>query len=222
MIVRAIQLALYTFPVFVGVAVFFTSGENWERTNWSWETWGLISLISILVGFLAGITKRAYQLEKDQAPKINVDWRFDSPFAELVVTNQSSKTITGIDVMFRNYRQADGSNITSVLKSLTSNDGKNAPISLNPLVQTYFRFAQLKKNADPTEDEQTAEGVISILAGSDGERWLTKEAGIKLGISGNDIANSRVDLRLTVNSDELLIEPWERGGKAVGLGDSDL
>ena len=156
------------------------------------------------------------QIEEANNPRIHIGWRFNDPNAELIVTNQSARTLTGIDVMFRNYRKADGSDIRDVLRSLVSNDGKQPPINLNPLVPTYFRFSQLQLI-------QVGGTASIVVTSEDGEeKWLGQEAGIKLGISGIDIVNSRVDLRLTVKDNkEITIESWEAGKNAVGIWEGE-
>ena len=119
--------------------------------EWVSKTIALLAMGWLAVLFLVITPFRMWQeeryrmnlVEEAGQPKIHVAWRFRDPHAELIIKNQSAKTITGIEVMFRNYRNADGSKIYEVLKSLVSNDGKQAPIDLNPLVPMYFRFAEL-------------------------------------------------------------------------------
>ena len=60
-----------------------------------------------------------------------------------------------------------------------------------------------------------------VMSGTDDEKWLGEETGIKLAISGVDIVNSRVDLRLIVQNNEIAIQPWNPEGKAVEIWDSD-
>ncbi len=45
--------------------------------------------------------------------------------------------------------------------------------------------------------------------------------GVKLAISGVDIVNSRVDLRLIAQNNEIAIQSWDSEGKAVEIWDSD-
>lgn len=149
-------------------------------------------------------------VEESNAPKFNVNWRFSNSAAELILTNFSGKTINGVEVLLRNYRNADGSAITDTLRSLVSKDGKQTPMSLNPLVPTYFEFARLATT-------QSGNEVISLLS-QDGHAILTgDEVGIKLGVSGADVPAFTVSLRVKVDvAGSLSIESWDTKIPAVG------
>ncbi len=153
-------------------------------------------------------------VEEAGQPKINVNWRFNQKHAELILTNISTRTINGLEVLFRNYRNADGSNVQTVLHSLMSKDGKHAPITMNPLVPTYFSFARLIKSPE--------ESKIWLLPDTDATVSVRDEVGVKLGISGTDILNQNVDLRLKTKGDFISMEPWDVDKKAVSdAGASD-
>lgn len=156
---------------------------------------------------------RTNLIEEAGKPHINVDWRFNErKRAEIIFTNTSTKTIEGIEVVLRNHRKADGSDIKDIMASMASVDGKRHPISMNPLVPTLFEFAGLTTAGDGNT-------IIVLMPGTEEARQVGKEVGVKLGFSGKDVAGSRIDLRLKVQDDGSLdIESWELGKSAIDVG----
>ncbi len=192
-----------------------------------WQEWQVVSIdlrevsyawafAPLMVWFFIAYARRwehSRDLEGANQPRINIDWRYSAPKrCELIVTNVSRKTITGIEVIFRNYRRADGTDVTDMLKTLTSVDGKETPITLNPNVPTYFCFAELKM-------AKINEPRISILSGTDDERQFSaEEIGVKLSISGHDLPGHQIDFRLRrVGDNTISMEPWEMNQPAVGI-----
>ena len=204
-----------TIVAFSLIASFSTAQFGWpppESIPW-WAS-ATVALVAFLVLLIWTLGKRAYQFDEAAKTKINVNWRFDQKQVELILTNISTKTINGLDVLFRNYRKADGSNVKSVLHSLVSKDGKRTPITMNPLVPTYFSFARLVRSPE--------ESKIWLLPDTDATVSVQAEVGVKLGISGTDIPNQNVDLRLKAQADCISIQPWDVNKKAVsdaGSGD---
>ncbi|MCH7935947.1 MAG: hypothetical protein IH994_02505 [Proteobacteria bacterium] len=154
-------------------------------------------------------------VQEERQPPVHVDWNFNQrKRAQMVLTNNSNKTIDGFELLFRSYRKADEPKIWDALVSLPTVNGKEPPMSINPGVPYYFEFAELKWRDD-------GEGTIAILPDNDEEgRWLGKECGVKLTISGRDVGASRIELRLKIlDNDSISIDSWNEGENAVGIED---
>lgn len=152
-------------------------------------------------------------VQEERHPLIHVDWNFNQrKRAQMVLTNTSEKTIDGFELLFRSFRKADGPKIWDRLVSLPTVDGKQPPMSLNPLIPHHFEFAELKWSG--------GEPLIAILPDTDDEQWLDKECGVKLSISGKDLRGSRIVLRLKIQDNDFIsIESWNVGEDAVGVED---
>lgn len=155
-------------------------------------------------------------IEAGQSGVIKVAWNYDARKhrAEIVITNTTKKTVEGYELKYRNYKNADGSKIWPALVSLPSVEGKQPPISLNPLDRQFFDFAELKYSG--------GEGTIAVLPDTDKEMWLGKECGVELSSTGKDIGGSKIELRLKIENDEISIESWDADKKAVSLDDTGL
>jgi len=149
-------------------------------------------------------------IEESSRPKINVNWRFaNNRFAELILTNDSTKTIPRVELSFRNYRNASGSEIQDVICDMVSVDGRGPSMTLDPLIQTFFRFARVV----------TVNGeycIVLLPSGQNPIHTSERELGVKLTISGEDILGQAIDFRLTVNDDgSLAMGPWNAGENVV-------
>lgn len=137
----------------------------------------------------------------DQAnPKINVSWRERGKDAELILTNLSSKTIDGIEVLLRNHQDGDNP-VQDDLKPLKSRDGKVGDIRINPGVPTYFRFATAIQSAGRHFVAlTTADGISSAEVA---------DVGVKIGVSGNNILGHTIRLRVkTSTGKDIAISKW--------------
>lgn len=150
------------------------------------------------------LTKKIDKFEEDAKPKIGVGHRYHAGFAEIILTNLSSKSLPGIELSFRNYRRANGSDITNVIYPMLSVDEKGPKIQLDPGVQTFFRFATTKTQVmDNPFIQLTPSGQNEI-------NIEDKEVGVKFTASGKDIPSSTIEFRLSLNDDgSLSIEAWE-------------
>ena len=158
------------------------------------------------------LTKRIEDFEEALKPKIDLAWRYSAEFAEIVLTNISYKSLPRIELSFRNYRKADGSDITDIICPMLSVDEKGPKIQLDPGVQTYFRFAT-------TATGEAGEFIQLTPSGRPKIEIRDKEIGVKLLASGENIIPLIIEFRLALNEDESLsIEPWEAAAKAVNPG----
>ena len=185
-----------------------------------WASGLLLSWLIILVFVVSPYRiwrrerKKVEEYEDAARPKINVNWRFRSNRAELILTNISLKTLPRIELSFRNYRMSDGSNVTDVICDMRPVDERGPPISLDPGVQTFFRFANVRRVRDrPAFIELTPSGREEIRIGD-------REIGVKMAVSGENIPGQAIVLRLTLNDDDsLLMAPWSAGENAVRPGE---
>lgn len=217
---------LFALATYVSILVllFFFSGFVGELVNEVAQKTVAIAAVGWLGILLCVVTPfRMWQEERHgrlniedelRQKKININWRYSRRAdAELIITNVSAKTITGIDVLFSNYRRADGTDIKDVIRSMISVDGKSAPISLNPNVQTYFRFAKIIN--DPDKDNLA---IVLAPSGHDEIKIIDPEVGVKLKISGQDVPGYTINFRLILNDDgSLTIDPWDINKPAVGI-----
>jgi hypothetical protein len=155
--------------------------------------WGLLPLVIWLL--VAYVRRHAAYMKLEEAtkPKIIYRWRFQTPYAELMLTNVSSKTVVGIDPILRNHRTPDDTQVSDVLRSLPP-----APIDMNPGVPTYFRLAELKDSE------------IMIRLPDNQERRLGRDTVLKISVSGRDIVGRLLYLHLTVADHSIEIKPWEK------------
>lgn len=214
----AAYLSILSLPLLVSGIIADIAGDVVQKTIALFATgWLFVYLVFVTPFRMWQDEKyRMNLVEESQQPKVNVNWTFnDQKRAQIGITNFSTKTINGIDVSFRNYRNPDGTDIRSVLESLVSSDGKRAPISLNPLVPAYFEFAGLTEAPD-------GETVISLLPETDNAIEVGKEVGVKLYIAGEDTIGSRIDFRLKIHDgNSLSIEPWDLKKPAVNVADDE-
>lgn len=146
---------------------------------------------------------KVQEFEESLAPKIKVGWRYyeNKGAAQLVLTNISLTTIENLDLKFRNYRNADGSNITDAISSMRTEGGAVGPMALNPNDTQYFEFARIK--------QENGIQSIAVLPDLDQEAWVGTECGVKMGISGRNVVGSAILLRLKLTADgKIEIEPW--------------
>jgi hypothetical protein len=148
-------------------------------------------------------------------PRIDVSWRIGSGrFAELILTNQSTMSIKRIEVSFRNYRKADGTGITDVIRSMKSVDGRGPSITLDPLVQTFFRFAE------PTGPNYINAQIILTPSDTDAIYVNEREIGVKFTVAGEDIVAQTIEFRLKLSEDyNLVLEPWQSDKKVVNIAE---
>jgi hypothetical protein len=182
--------ALLLLPVFLlmGGPIEWTGRGAFVAAAWATA----VALLQIFVVSPFIIWRDAQRVAKR---RIACGWRFSSPHAELVLRNSTSNSINGIDVKLRNHRKADDTETTDILRSLPSNDGKQAPITLPPKEPMYFRFAELK------------DGEIVVQIGQT-EKRIGQETVVKLSISGPDMYEV-IHLHMTVAADFVDIKRWE-------------
>ncbi len=155
--------------------------------------WALLPLVIWLL--VAYIRRHAASVKLEDAtkPKLNYRGRFRAPDVELILTNVSSKTVCGIEPILRNYRRPDDTGITEVQRSLS-----RAPISMNPMVPTYFSIAELKNSE------------IVIVHANGQAQPLGRETVLKCGISGLDMRGEYVYFHLTVEGESIDIKLWAK------------
>jgi hypothetical protein len=195
----------------LGVAITFKPEAGW------WVSGVLVIWLVFLVLVVspyrvwAREREKVEDIEEAAKPTINVDWRFRSGmFAEMILTNMSSKTLPRVVLSFRNYRKSDGSGVTDVLQNMLPVGGNQSSIRLDPFVQTFFRFALIKKRKDGNSYIQLTP------SGQDPIDIDDREIGVKLAVSGENIPSQAINFRLSLDDKETLsIEPWKVGEKAV-------
>lgn len=211
--------ALLTYLAFITLAVL---SADWTKRllNDFFETslkLGAIGWLAVLLFFITPYRiwrdekQKLNEIERASQPKINIKWRVKNGNAELILTNCSMKSIPGVDVTLRNYRNPDGTNVNDVMRRIDSTDGRTSPIDLDPGNPTYFPFAKIETAA------VGGNPIITIVSNSDHKIELGQEAGIKLGLAMTDAPAQPIDLRLKENGGSLLIEAWDKN-RAVGNG----
>ena len=146
---------------------------------------------------------------------IKVDWRVtNGGNAEVILTNQSTKSISNVELTIRHWKHADGTHGEDILTILKPTSGKDLPLTLNPNDPNYFLFACVR--GDPQEGAK-----IAVAPGYPTERQFSKkEIGLKLGLTGGDVWGAPIDFRIKLTDDRMLVvEPWEPGGRAMSGGD---
>ena len=202
----------------LGVGVAFKKDAGWWFSAVLFL--GFICLVVVVSPYRvwARERKKVEDFEEATKQKINVSWRVSrNKFAELILTNISSRTLPRIEVSFRNYRMADGSDITDILRDMIA-VGKDVPsMQLDPLMQTFFRFATIWRRVDDKP-------FIALTLPKRNPLPIEEcEIGVKLAVSGENIPAQSINLRVIVSDDgSLTIDPWEAAKPAVSPGGASV
>ena len=70
-VTRVIQSVAVTIPSVIGLAVGLAGGD-WSKDVWPAWVCLTITVVAIFIAFFYGITRRAYKLEREREPKLNI------------------------------------------------------------------------------------------------------------------------------------------------------
>lgn len=97
-VTRAFQFILVTVPAAIAVVISVFGGQ-WSKEIWPAWVWLALTVVVFVLVIVFGITRRAYFLETEREPKLEILFKAEDPWVKYTPANIPSKTNTNMTLL---------------------------------------------------------------------------------------------------------------------------